>query len=288
MSNIRLSIIGFVAICAMVAGTGQGFAASPGGLVAHRAVYDIDLVATHGGSQIINIRGTMSYEWRATCEAWVTDHGFELFYEYADSPGMRINSDFSTYESFDGKDFSFTSRRLRDGEVYQEIRGSAQTGGGESGKGKATHTMPEGIAYDLLPGTLFPMGHTVNLIKHARAGDKFYLAQVFDGSDEEGPIQINTFIGAKAKPPAAEYPKNVNATLLKGVAWNMRMAIFPGDLQEEESDYEMALVFHDNGIISDMLIEYDDFSVSQKLISLEKLPQSGCPPENATPAKPKR
>lgn len=272
-------------VLALGAGMPHGsFAASPGGLVPHKAVYDIDLVATHGGAQIINISGKMSYEWKPSCEAWVTDHAFELFYEYADSPGMRINSDFSTYETFDGKQFSFTSRRSRDGEAYQEIRGSARGG---DGKGSADYTMPENLSHDLLPGTLFPMGHTIKLINHARAGDRFYLAQVFDGSDEEGPIEINTFIGGKAKSGAAK-GKSIDESLLKGEAWNMRMAMFPGDSQEEESDYEMDLVFHDNGIISDMLIEYDDFSVSQKLISLEKLPEAACAGENTAPAAAKR
>ena len=285
MPSNRLHLIGLLSLCALTLSAAQGRAASPGGLVPHKAVYDIDLVATHGGSQIINIKGTMSYEWKSTSEAWVTDHAFELFYEYADSPGMRINSDFSTYESFDGTDFNFTSRRSRDGEVYQEIRGSAHNPGKGAPGGKASYTLPEGISYDLLSGTLFPMGHTVALIDRARSGEKFYLAQVFDGSDEEGPIEINTFIGAKAKPPAAA--KGVDAALLKGDAWKMRMAVFPGDSQEEESDYEMALVFHDNGIISDMLIEYDDFSVSQKLVSLEKLPLAACAPGDAPASAPK-
>jgi hypothetical protein len=254
------------------------------GLTPHKALYDIDLVATHSGSQILNISGQMSYEWKPDCDGWLTDHKFKLHYEYADSPGMRIASDFSTYESFDGKSFNYTSRRSRDGDMYQEILGHADlTGKG----GKAVYRMPEGVKYDLTTGTLFPMGHTVELIKHAEKGDKFYSAQIFDGSDEEGPIEINSFIGKTTEAKSVLFEnKKIDKDLLSGKAWNIRMAVFPVKDKEEESDYEMSMNFHENGIISDMLIEYDDFSVKQKLVALEKIPAESCGADVAEPKKP--
>lgn len=262
------------------AGTADAMAKA---LAPHKALYDIDLIATHSGSQILNISGQMAYEWKPVCDAWVTDHKFKLFYEYADAPGMRITSDFSTYESYDGKMFNYTSRRQRDGKMYQEIRGKADINDG--GSGAAVFTMPEGIKFNLAKGSLFPMGHTLEVIRNAESGNKFFSAQVFDGSDEEGPIEINTFIGKPATSGAKKSPK-VDASLLNGKAWNMRMAVFQAKSNEEESDYEMELVFHENGIISDMTIEYDDFSVTQKLVALEKLPAENCAPPVDTPKKP--
>ncbi len=252
-------------------------------LAPHKAVYDIDLVATHSGSQIINIRGKMTYEWKKSCNAWVTDHDFTLKYDYADGPGMRIASDFSTYESLDGARFDYTSRRKRDGEMYQEIRGHADTG---AAGGKAVFRSPDGLKFDLKPGTLFPVAHTIELIRKAKAGEKFYAAPVFDGSDEEGPIEINSVIGRAVEPSDIVKGDKIDAGLLGGRAWNVRMAVFPEASREEKADYEMSLVFHDNGIISDMLIEYDDFSVTQKLISLERAAADSCAPAPSRPAKP--
>ena len=57
----------------------------------------------------------------------------------------------------------------------------------------------------------------------------------------------------------------------------MRLAFFPLNNEEAISDYEMTLVFHKNSVISDMVIDYDDFSVSQKLIALEPVSE-GCKP----------
>lgn len=254
-------------------------------LAPHRAVYDIKLTASHSGSQILNISGKMTYEWRPSCDAWVTDHHFELSYQYADAPGMRIKSDFSTYESLDSKDFHFSSRRSRDGEMYQEIRGSSSLNGAKAGK--AVFSMPPGLYYDLTRGTLYPMFHTIEVVRHADAGDKVFSANVFDGSDEDGPVEINTVIGKKTKAPESlTKNKSIDTSLLQGDAWRMRMAVFPMKDDSGESDYEMGMVFHRNGIISDMDIDYDDFSVKQKLVSLEKLPGNGCDAQKDAVQKP--
>ena len=251
------------------------FAVGP--LVPHKALYDIDLVATRSGSQIINISGRMFYEWKPACDAWITDHRFDLNYEYADSPSMHIQSDFSTYEPYDGTGLSFTSRRRRDGSLYEELRGKATIAKGKMGE--AVYTLPEDVRYDLSKGTVFPMGHTLEMIKMAQEGKKFFKAEVFDGSDEEGPIEINSFIGKKVNAMSMIKPsKDIDMSLVNTPAWNVRMAVFPVTSDEEVADYEMDMVFHENGVISDMLIQYDDFSVTQKLVALEKLKDDGCGP----------
>lgn len=275
-----------IALTALCGAAGSARAVGPDasvGLTPHKALYDINLVATRSGSQIVNISGRMFYEWKPSCEAWITDHRFNLFYEYADSPGMKISSDFTTFEPFDGKSFDFSSRRRRDGTLYQELRGRAEM---LPQGGKADFSMPESLHYDLDKGAYFPMAHTIEMVRQARAGKKFFSANVFDGSDEEGPIEINTFIGSKAAAPAAiKTGKNLDAALLAAPAWNVRMAVFPLEKPEEHADYEMSMVFHDNGIISDMLIEYDDFSVTQKLVALERLEGDACDGRASTRGK---
>ena len=238
-------------------------------LVPHKALYDIDLVATRSGSQIVNISGKMYYEWKPTCDAWITDHRFSLFYEYADSPSMKVTSDFSTFETFDGTNLNFSARRKRDNTLYQELRGKAVVA--DEG-GEAKFTMPEDLDFELSQGAMFPMAHTIEMIKKAKSNDKFFTAVVFDGSDDEGPVEINSFIGSPVNAmKTIEASDDLDMALLNTSAWKVRMAVFPTLKDEEVSDYEMSMVFHENGVISDMLIEYDDFSVTQKLVALDRL-----------------
>lgn len=239
---------------------------------AHRAIYDLDMVATRSGAQVIDIHGKMYYEWGPSCDAWVTNHRFNLVYEYADSPGMRISSDFTTYETKDSQNLNFSSRRKRDGKLYEDLRGH-----GNAGAKEVIFTSPADLKFDLPQGVMFPTAHTLRVIEEAHKGTRFFSATVFDGSDEEGPIEINTFIGAKTNPMKAITPsKNLDMALLNTPAWNVRMAVFPLNSEEEKSDYEMSMVFHENGIISDMTIDYDDFSVHQSLVSLEKIDSDEC------------
>ncbi|MEM6811645.1 MAG: DUF1849 family protein [Pseudomonadota bacterium] len=241
----------------------------------HKALYNIKLVATRSGSPIINISGKMLYEWKPTCEGWITDHKFNLLYEYADSPGMEITSDFSTYETFDGENFNFIAQRKRNDQLYQEFRGSAET----LSDGKiAEFSVPEDVIFDLDEKTYFPMTHTVKMIQKALNEDKFFNAVVFDGSDDEGPVIINTFIGSSAE-ANAEVRKSdaIDQKLVRNKAWNISMAVFPKDeVEEAAADYEMDVVFHENGVISDMLVDYDDFSVTQSLVALEKIEADSC------------
>jgi hypothetical protein len=238
----------------------------------HRALYAIKLAGTRSGSQVVNISGQMLYEWQPSCDAWNTNHRFNILYEYADSPALRITSDFSTYESFNGETLNFTSQRKKDNEVFEALRGMAEIKNGK--EGKATFSIPEGMSHDLPKGTLFPMSHTYEVAKHIAKGKTFFNAVIYDGSDEEGPVEVNTFIGKEANALASfegEEMKGIDESLINTKARNVRLAFFPLNADESSSDYEMNLVFHENGVISDMMIEYDDFTVSQKLTALEKL-----------------
>lgn len=240
----------------------------------HKALYDISLSGKKSGAQIVNIAGQMLYEWTSGCDAWNSNHRFNLLYEYADTPPMRITSDFSTYEAFDGKAMHFTSQRKRDGELFEELRGFASL---EDNSGKADYSIPEQLEFDLSGNTLFPMQHTMDVIENIHAGKKFYKATIFDGSDEDGPLDINAFIG-KETTVEKEFLENksIDQDLLNAKAWNVRLAFFPLNNPEAASDYEMSLVLHENGVISNMEVEYSDFSVAQKLIALEPLNESGC------------
>lgn len=241
-------------------------------IIPHKALYDISMVSSSNGSQIINISGNMYFEWKPTCEAWVTDHRFNLTYEYADSPAMRITSDFSTWEQYDGKLFNFSSRRSRDGELYEEIRGQAVRN--EDGTGQAIYTMPADLTFDLPKDFVFPMQHTVDVVSVMSAKKPSFVNKVlFDGSDIDGPIEVNAFIGKEANAMArVTMASKIDGTLLNGKARDVQMAFFP--LIDEElfaADYEMNALFHENSIISDMYIDYNEFVIRQKLVALEKI-----------------
>lgn len=251
----------------------------------HKALYKIEMVEKRSGAQVLNISGEMYFEWKPVCGAWTTDHRFSLLYEYAETPPMRITSDFTTYERFSGDSFDFNSRRRRDGEVYEELRGHAAIKKNDAGS--ADFNLPAGLRFDLPAGTLFPMAHTVSVVRAAEQGKKFLNATIFDGSDAEGPSEVNAFIGKKVDAMARITPSGAIApSLINTPAWNVRLAFFPLKSTEADSDYEMDVVMHENGVISDMYVEYKDFSVTQRLVALERLTGETCDTAVAPPVAP--
>jgi hypothetical protein len=239
------------------------------GFVPHKALYEIKLSGKKSGSQILNIHGHMLYDWNSSCEAWNSTHKFTLTYEYADSLPLKVSSDYSLYEMFDGTSLEYYSQRKSEGEVTEELRGSAHM---NPNGGKAENRMPEGLSFDLPSGTLFPMHHSLEVFKQMRAGKKFFNAVIFDGSDQEGPIAVNAFMGAQQMPP--QNLKNIDSidqSLISAPAHFVRLAFFPLKSEASQADYEMSMLLHDNGVISDMEIDYEDFSVTQRLTALEKI-----------------
>ena len=246
---------------------------APVNFVSHKALYDIELSGIRSGSQIVNIQGQMLYELQNICDGWVTNHSFNILYEYADTPPLRIKSDFSTHERADGSVLNFTSQRKRNGDIFEALRGQAL--GNQKHKGEATFSQPEGLTYSLPPGTLFPIAHTQQVARQIANNQAFNTHVIFDGSDEDGPVQVSSFIGAVRDDFDRYKDKDaIDFALVDSPARNVRLAFFPYLDNQAKADYEMDLVFHENGIISDMLIDYQDFSVVQTLTAVEKIETS--------------
>lgn len=246
-------------------------------LVPHKALYDIRLSSLKSGAQITNLYGQMFFEWKNDCEAWVSDHRSNLFYEYSEGGTVNITTDFATYESLDGKSMSFNTRREQGGKLFEEFRGYADSD--TTKDGKAHYTIPDGMTYELPAGTLFPMQHTVDILEKAKNGAKIFNATIFDGSDDEGPHDVNTFILPmdKSKLSYISSREGIDESLLSSPAWQLRMAYFPlNEPTSESADYEMTLIAHENGVVSYASIDYDKFSLEQRLVALEELPAASC------------
>ncbi len=237
------------------------------GMVAHKALYDIKLTSKKSNANISNISGKMFYEFNSSCDAWITNNRFDMLYEYPQGHGVRMTSDLSMHESFNGKEFNFTVQRKRNGDLFEETRGSANPS-------EAVYSKPKDLILTLPQETLFPVAHTLSVLKKIKGGKKFYNATIFDGSDTDGAVDINSLIISKAAPPAIK-SDNIDQALINSKAWNIRLAFFPLMDFEEISDYEMSIIFHENGVISNMNVDYGDFSVTHKLVALKPL-EYGC------------
>lgn len=239
-------------------------------LVPHRAVYTMGLATMRSGSGLAGASGTMTYEFDDSCDGWVVENRIAIAYTYTEGGQALSTTDFLTWESKDGLKYRFRMRNTRDGQVTEEVEGTAELKGRGQG-GVARFLRPEPVTVPLPKGTMFPTDHTAHLLDAAKGGGKTFWKVVFDGSGTEGPFEVSALIG-KAQPAPATAPH----PLVASPSWPMRMAFFPVASRESAPEFEMALDYHPNGIAQEIRQSFKNFSLKGRLESIEALPKRGC------------
>lgn len=263
----------FAALAVTIGTAAAAWAAGPAvgahALAPHRAVYDMSLATTKSGSGIVGASGTMSYQFADSCDGWTVENRIAITYAYTEGGQAITTTDFVTWESKDGLRYRFRLRNTRDGDVTDEVEGTAELKGKGLG-GVARFTRPEPQTISLPKGTLFPTQHTLRLMDAAREGTRSYLRVVFDGSDADGPYDVNALIGRPHATTLAATP------LVESPSWPMQLAFFPLDGSDAAPDFEMALDYHGNGVAQDITQSFKNFSLKGRLVSIEALPRRRC------------
>jgi len=251
---------------------GSGASAWAVDVAPHRALYKLTFGQAKPNSGIVGAEGTMAYEWGESCDGWTVQQRYRLHMHYAEDADVELVSNFVGFESKDGLRYRFDERKLKDGAVDEEIRGEARLNGVGKG-GRVTFTHPKAQEMELAPGVMFPSAHTLFLIQRAKEGGNFVAAKVLDGAEEENAVDVTAVIGA-VKPNAGADP--VKSPLLERPSWRVRLAFFPADSKEDKPEYELGERLYDNGISTDMVLDYGDFVIRGALDKLESLPKPAC------------
>ena len=245
----------------------------------HRALYAMSLQSAKSGSGVINAGGAMAYEWGETCSGWTVEQRFRLRVDYDDSDPVKLDSTLVSWESKDGLRYRFNERRLRNGAVEEEVRGEAHLDGPGKG-GQVEFVKPQPQTMVLAPGVMFPTAHTILLIDHARTGENFISRNVLDGSTVDNAGQITAVIGPLLPPdapPGKEFAgKPLPSPLLRHPSWRMRLAFFPSDPNSEEPDYELSMRLFEDGVSTEMLLDYSDYVIRADLQAIEPLSKPSC------------
>ncbi|MDE2029242.1 MAG: cell envelope integrity EipB family protein [Alphaproteobacteria bacterium] len=249
-------------------------------IVPHRALYDLNLASVRNGSDITDVSGRMLFQWRDTCTGWAIQQYMKLYFSYAEGDSQTLSSTELTWESKDGKRYTFNVSRATDGKENEHYRGSAILK--TDGSGTVTYVLPKKKTVHLPKGALFPTAHTELILQMARAGvargDMPFMRRVFDGADDEGQSDISAVIEPPQPTAKAGLPEKLRKNpLLAAPAWPVRMAFFKaGGGETMEPDYEMRLDLEPNGIARHMMIDYGDFAINGKLEDVEALPAPHC------------
>jgi hypothetical protein len=249
-------------------------AAGPMPLLSHRAEYQMDLARPTRGGGLATLSGRMVLEWASSCDGYTTNQ--RLVTRSTDDLGQDTLNDFvaSSWESRDGRTMRFAARQKLNRDTVGEYVGSAELGG-NGAEGNAAFTKPDGQTVTLPQGTVFPTAEIQHILAAARGGRRQASDIVFDGSGETALYQADAYIvpvaqGQRPVPDAA-------AKVLGGMrSWMVEVSYFPYASHGGAPEYELSFRLFENGVSTDLLLDYGDMAIKGRLIGFQPLPGAGC------------
>jgi hypothetical protein len=237
-------------------------------LAPHRAVYDLALDQASDRSGIAGIAGRMVYEFNGSpCEGYTVTFRFVTRIN-TDETTRLTDQQTTTFEDGEGQTFSFVTKSYVDLALDKEVRGTATRSGD---KVAVEIEKPEKRTVEI--GTaLFPTQHLLDLMNRAEQGETFYEARLFDGSENADKAMTTTvLIGKRAAGSKNDPEAPALASLQKDSVWPVDIAYFDESKKggEELPQYRISFKLHENGVTRDLLMDYGEFSISGRLVSLQ-------------------
>ncbi|MFA5955847.1 cell envelope integrity EipB family protein [Hyphomicrobium sp.] len=254
----------------------------------HRAVYDLSLGDASAGSGVTGVSGRMVYELKgSSCDGYTQNMRFVTVMTNQD--GAETVSDLrnSSWEEADAKKLRFSSTQYQNDELADSSQGDAlRTKGGTPVVG-VDLVKPAKKRVSLPTDIYFPMQHASTLVQAAKSGVKMFAANLYDGSEKgEKYYLTNTIIGKKfgtGAPASAGTFKGADR-LAAVESWPMAISYFDAgkDREDQTPAYELSFRYFEDGVTSDLKIDYGEFSIKGTLKELTFLDPGKCPAADKT------
>jgi hypothetical protein len=243
-------------------------------LIAHRAVYDLELKDASERSGIEGMSGRMVYEFTGSaCQGYKTDFRFVTQINTGDATRMS-DQQTQTFEDAASKKFTFETKSFTDDKLDKEVTGSAADTGGAM---TVDLTKPGERKVELVTGE-FPTEHMYQVIENARQGKRIFESRVFDGSDNgDESLITSTLVGKSQTPVAGDVDAGMAGDFAKAPFWPVTIAYYNDKSSGDALPiYRMSFKLYDNGITRDLTLDYGDFVLSGKLRKLDILAPEAC------------
>ena len=260
--------------CAVGATAADASALDARGLVAHRAVYDLQLKDASERSGIEGMYGRMVYEFvGSACKGFTTNFRFVTQVDTGEAK-RTTDQQTTTFEDVAANKFNFETKSFTDEQLDKEVRGSAADA---DEKLKVELSEPDKRELDLAVSH-FPTEHMLDVIEKAKQGVTFFESRIFDGSEDGDKSLLTTTIIGKKTEPAKDDPDAAKAGAFAGTAyWPVEIAYFAdGGSGDAMPVYRIAFKLYENGITRDLTMDYGDFVLTGKLADLEVFKQEKC------------
>lgn len=252
-----------------------------GPLAPHRAVYEIQLADSKGGSGVSDLAGRMVYELTGSaCQGYTQNMRFVTRMTNQEGTTSTTDMRSSSWEDAVAKAFRFNSSQYKDTKLQESTDGDAARAASGSDV-NVELSKPAKKAVRLKGDTFFPVQHSIALLAAARKGDQFFIADLYDGSEKGEKVYATaSFIGrAKAAGYNKSLPAADNGQKLDGLrSWPISISYYEdgSNVSDAMPSYELAFLYFENGVSRRLFIDYGEFAVRGTLKRVEFLEPAKC------------
>ncbi|HWB45758.1 MAG TPA: cell envelope integrity EipB family protein [Hyphomicrobiaceae bacterium] len=250
-------------------------------LAPHRAVYDMELANTHGGSSLSAITGRIVYELTGSPCSGYSQNIRVVMQMINESGGATLTDQrLTTWEDASGKRYRFDSSEYRDDKLAEAAAGDAVRPDKSAGV-KVELTKPAKKDVSLPDHIYFPVQHMMALVDAAKAGKTSLRANLYEGSEKgEKVYDTVSVIGRRWSPERERKLEPVkNAEVLDRLpAWPVSIAHFERSDSKEDAlpAYEQTFLLFENGVSRRLYLDYGNFAISGNLKEISFLPLEKC------------
>ncbi|MCE8000312.1 MAG: cell envelope integrity EipB family protein [Rhodobiaceae bacterium] len=244
-------------------------------LAAHRAVYELQLSEVKTSADVGALSGRMVLEWDGnSCDGYTLSQ--RLVTEIVDTDGRAEVTDvrMTSWESADGDQFRFEVQQFAGLSLVNTISGFADR---SESPLVASFTEPGDLTLQLPQDIIFPSEFMKNLVEAAQAGETLFSAPVFEGAETDKYFLVSSFIG---KPSVAEIKEvatdGEGLALESASSWPVQVSYFLPNAKEGLPEYQVSYRLYDNGVSSNLVLDYGDIVINGTLTELTYLVSDPC------------
>ena len=157
-----------------------------------------------------------------------------------------------------------------DGELVEAFEGEARR---EEEGGVIVYKDSDFPEAALPADAIFPRQHLEKMLAAARSGKRTLEAVVFDGADNGKIYKTTAIIGPERKQSIID----LSRPELDGVTrWPVVLSYFPQEGDDPLPEYETSFELYENGVSTELMLDYGDFALKGRLETLEVAAPEDC------------
>ena len=246
------------------------------GLQPHIGHYKMTMGYSQKDTGILNIEGKSIYKLEKNCSGWDSTEELAIIFEFNEGNKSTLLSTWTTFETFSGNAYNFELAEKINDVNSENYYGFANLSMNDS-EAKYFSTNSDGSiienTIEIKHGIEFPIKHLANIIQNAKKKNKVYQSKVFLGSEIEQNYKIVTAIIGEEKQSNLKFEGSQE---LNNLYWPINLGYFDPLNKTGEPEFEIFAKLHENGVITNLSVDYGDFSINSEIIKFELVSNSNC------------